>query len=291
MNIFIFWIGDIAKIENNVNKLKQLGFNVIVGPSSTEIEELKNKYVFFKNSFEQKIWSFCSDIWRLEMLANNKGMYIDTSVLIGDNFADFYNEALKYPTYLVRENYALVASCIMSSSMEKNKFFSDILDIFKTFTNPNVRTYHVITFMITKYLLNNTTFELGWEPYENESFFVDTLPKIRDENTIKKLGMGSWRKRGYNVSNVIHDGWTKYDNFWKSKTPHKDRLFEISKYENNEYTAPWLSGIRLAYDSSKLSSERKELRKMYKQIKYRIPFSRLLLWSKLYIFFTQFKIS
>lgn len=280
-NIFMFWVGDKDKIKPLVDKLEKMNFNVVVGPTKEDSNYLMS-FDFYKNSHEQKIWSFCSDVWRVWKLSTNIGLYIDTSVMVGDDFPSFFDITMKYKSYFVRENYALIASAILGSSIENNEIYEDLLNIYETFNNVDVRQYHIAPHIITKYLIEKYNLNFGWNIYENNNIFVDDFMSIRNQSTIKKLGGSSWLG-----GSQKSDPFQSHEENWQNRKINKIRFWEMQRYLNYSYEEPWIIGIRTAYDKSANKQERVRLQRIYKTIQGHVPLKQKLIWSKMFVFFNK----
>lgn len=284
-NIFIFWIGDNSKIKNLVDDLKSKDFNVIVGPSSEEHEYLYKKYAYYKRSYDLKIWSFCSDIWRFYILSSNNGLYIDTTVGIGENFINFFNRASEKDYYFVKERKSVIASAIIGSFGDGN-IFKEALEIMENFNQYDPKYYFVAPFVLTKLLKEKFSYPDNWDKFANETIFIDTLPSIRNKSEIIKYGAGSWMigKKNFDDNFDKNDMWSNVEKDWN------DRNFYTGARQRYEHSmqdiySPDLIQVRKSYEAGIITKE--EAIKLVNKINYKIKISERLIWSVLYKMFAR----
>lgn len=265
--IFIFWIGSDSELKRIIEGISiKSKAKIVVGPSKTEHEYLMNNFEYYRKSFEQKIYAFCSDVWRCYKLANENGLYVDTSVEIGENIDSVFDD-WQGKNVLVKEDNFKVATCMIFSDSEHKDIFLSALKIYKKFNNNYPRT-----FPISPYVL---TFVSKGKNYELKPISV-----IRDKQRIFKVGSASWSV-GYNASKY----WAKME---------KRQLKKSSKYsyygkfysEISDFECLFIPGIRQEYDVAATKKELMELKKMYKISSAKPRVRDLLIWSKFYRFFT-----
>lgn len=292
--VFVFWIGDRAKIATTVEKIASQGFEVHVGPTSSEHEYLYKNFPFYRISFDQKIWSYCSDVWRLYMLSKYVGMYTDTSVHIGENFSNFYDDMIKKDTVIFRERKSLLASCVMFSGIKNNNFYNEILNIYKSELSSDVsaHVYELITWIISAFIFKEVGDFSGFDEvvmdFKNIKLHIAPITKILNENTLKKIGSFSW-KSGLSDEEkrmMADDYWNKIKNNWYQRKDEEIDTRTIELLQQYGYLSPQPKRIRDLYDSSKTSDELKKYKNLYKAVPYHKKMGELLLWSKLYRFFT-----
>lgn len=280
-NVFIYWVGDESKIAPMTDKLRSQGFNVVLGPSREENEYLMENFLYYKYSYEDRIWSFCSDVWRIYVLTKNTGIYIDATAMVGDNFAELYDEVMKHKTFFIRENLALIGSCLIGNSIPNNKIMIDMLEIMKDFKYRYTITHHILPFIITKYLIENYKATLSWDKFICDDVAIYELLFVRNENTYKKLGSASWS----GVKHEAVDTWAPGEQNWHNRVVAKRIHNTIKDYLKMGYSEPWIWGVRRQYDKSTSKAERKELTRIYKNSTCRVRFDQRLIWSKLHSIF------
>lgn len=290
--VFIFWVGDICKIQNLVNKIKSMGFEVEVGPTTFDNNYLMTKYPHYKKSYDDKVWAFCSDVWRLFKLSTNKGVYIDTSVEVGEGFVDFYETHIQNDVTLFKEAPNLVATCVMFSGKKDNSFFGSILKVYEEKVNYDINLYPISPSVMTAFIKINCGKVFGKEKqsfiYKNTNISINTLLEIRDKKTIFKTGSGSWgiNERFNGFKHVSSDLWAGAESNWNANLISKsaERVNEIIAENGYMSILPWK--IKDMYESNISSEKRKEIEEAYSQIKYKIKLSERLIWSKFFVFFT-----
>lgn len=288
-NVFIFWIGNHSKIEGLKSELEEKKFNIIIGPSTEEHKYLYNNYPYYRKSFDEKIWSFCSDIWRIYVLSKYKGVYIDTSVKIGKNFEKFYNDNITYKASFFKQGCDSIASSVMFSGEENNQIFQEILNIFEEEIDYTPRAYNIIPYLLTVKLfekgLKRRSFD---EEIINENIKINSLLRIRNNDELMKIGSHSWRKK--NEGKIVEpnkDLWMRREMLWRRGK--RDRFDERCNDNILKYGWFVLSawGIREIYDFPNNKEERRMAVDLHRKISYRKKIDELLLWSRLYVFFKK----
>lgn len=292
--IFIFWIGKIDSISILLEKLDKQGFEVEVGPSQQDHIFLMKNFEYYRISYENKIWSFCSDVWRAYKLSKEKGMYIDTSVEIGDSFLQMYEKCMEADTTLIKENDISFATCVLASSIENNNLFESFLNIFNLPINGDlIRLYEVAPVLFTSFLWksgieNNGFFEETFYEFNQKIWAIELL-EIRNKNTIIKKGAGTWMKsiehRDINMNN-LPDTWNGAEEKWLLKKKNKSMKRSVDLINKYGYWVSMPQRIRDAYDASIDREERAKLSDVFKKIPFRTKISEKLLWSRLFVFFT-----
>lgn len=226
-NIFIFWIGDISKIKDVIDPLKKQGFKINLGPTDKENKYLSKNFKYYKDSLEQKKYSFCSDVWRAYVMSSNEGMYIDATVKIGDDFHKLYEEVSKYDVWLPRVNWNDIAWNVIYSS-GKNSYFDKVLEEFKKY-NSDI----AYEFFIGPWIADYVSYKMGhfvkkrFETYTVDGVTYDSIHKITDYNTIYKIGSGSWYLKAQSTDWDPKSYWEEARNKWG----HKKTNRLISRFE------------------------------------------------------------
>lgn len=279
-NLFVFWLGD--KKGFDIKRYESKHFNVIVGPSQSEHDYLYEKYSYYRDGFNNKKFSFCSDIWRLYILEKNRGLYVDASVLIGKKVEDFLNEITKYDVVAFRGNFKMIESGVLWSGKSNNKFYGEILKMYEK----NIPIYSFIMPVFLSKSFYENGFTPGWERQINGSMKLDTLFEIRNKNSIWKTCVGSWSNKGvkgnYFEQADNFDCWAHKENIYRSKIKDWYWNVKVERALSGGIIDVWM--IRKFYDGNVMN--RKFLSKEYKKLNYKIKFNERLIWSKLYVFFT-----
>lgn len=296
--IFVFWIGDLNRIQPLIDKLINLNFDVEVGPTADEHDFLRKKYKYYDLAHHQKIWAFCSDVWRLHKLANNVGMYIDVSCDVGDDLPKFYDQMIKADVTLFKETPNLVATAVMFSGISNNDFYSSLLKKYSINLKNNfdARLLPIGPFVLSGHVSKECGLVDGFESqrmyFEDKEINIFELLKIRNKKTINKTGFGSWWSNSDGVydSNVVraNSHWDEMERNWIERKYHNKKYnhYQIQVLSGTNEIPVWIGSLRNSYDNSKSKNELQELRKIYKTIPYKKRFRDLLFWSKLYRFFS-----
>lgn len=281
-NIFLFWLGSTEndQLSEQKKKLTDLGFNVIVGPSTDDHQYLIENSAFYRNSFNNKIWSYCSDVWRVFILSKNIGMYMDVNTQIGKKFNEFYEAAISNNTYLIRNNYAFIDGPVLASGVEENEFFKNCIDIYFNQPDRHIRTVYyagdIISYVARKNGIGNS-----WDIINKNNIYVDKILNIRNKETIYKVSTNSWKSG----SEANHDGMQDVIDKWNRGFISKTCIFNakiIDKYGINAINSGML---RYAFKHSSNKSEKMELLSLYKNKGYRVPMNRWLLWDRIWCIF------
>lgn len=285
--VYLFWIGDHDLIKGLVDKLETMDLSVEIGPSVDDHNFLYNNYPYYKKSYDQKIWSFCSDVWRLHKLSKNEGIYIDTSVEIGKDFMKLVNDCGKYDTVLFKETSSSIASSILFSNKQNNPFFREVLDLYKKDVPAFLYICPILPNVLSVKIKNDSEFYGFNDTIIGKKIAIFGLDKIRDKRTIKKLGSGSWRV----------DAKEKADTFWDDAEAAWNKCIDFAKFkrnyhkymlENSNPIQPIPQLIKHYYEISCSKDDLRIMEQEYKKIKstQKVKIADLLIWSKFNRFFT-----
>lgn len=237
-NIYIFNIGNVSEqLSKNIALLKKMNYNVIIGPSQEENDYLINNYPYYKVSLDEKLWAFASDVWRCYILANNKGLYIDTSLIVGNNFDSFFNKVSQYDAWIPKTSDLYTNVPVLYSN--KSKIFEMMLDFYKTFDqSKSIRDFPFAPRILTILCINNKLITKGvWEEhivnFNNEKICFGTVLDIRDKSTVFKYGSGSWFKKRLFSKYGAKRGWDRFERLYKKRSykyMKQPRWLEIQKY-------------------------------------------------------------
>lgn len=287
--IFIFWVGEKSGIEKLIIKLKNMKFDVQIGPSNDEHKFLYKNYSYYRVAYDNKIWSFCSDVWRVYKLSNEKGLYIDTSVEIGKDFIKFYDRHISKEVTVFKETSSSIASSILFSGVLNNNFYKKLLDNFDPKITFDLRLCPLLPDIISALLCKKINF-YGFSEVRLGEIDILSLMRIRNKEEIFKVGTASWTEKNKVVSMsklVDNNFWYRSEQAWLNNKPYDFYKRKLHTYmnEDKQYINPTPFKIRIQYDKSSTYEERKALTEQYKKINYRTRFFDKLIWSKLFVFF------
>lgn len=290
-NVFVFFIGEKSKISKLISSLPSSEFNIVLGPSTEDHEYLYANYAYYRKSYDEKIWSFCSDVWRFYMLSKNVGIYIDTSVKVGKNFMDFYDRNIINNVTLFKETSSSIATSVMFSGVKNNIFFKNMLNLYSEDINFSPRLVPIAPKILSA-TLRKTCEYYGFDQISIEKIKILSLLEIRNENEVIKIGSSSWTNNNTVDMNILEDNnfWKASEVAWASGKDHEKFVRREHIYINlsERQLNPTPQIIRENYEKSKSKYERKYLSKLYKEVtNYRIRLFDRLIWSKIYVFFTK----
>ncbi|MGL4950227.1 MAG: hypothetical protein ACRC4M_00070 [Mycoplasma sp.] len=166
LNLFIFWLGDddIKKnIINNLNPLlKKYGeITLHVGPSKEEHKFLYDNYKFYKESYDKKIYAFCSDVWRLYKLTENDySFYIDATANINvEKFGSFLNLAKQFEMITLYESKIFFENGIIFSKYKSNPILIRCLQKYK---KANINSIVSGPYLLSKEIYKQFGYNLGY---------------------------------------------------------------------------------------------------------------------------------
>lgn len=279
IKLFVFWLGD--KSHFSSSKYDEKIFDVIVGPSQEDHEILMKKYPYYKHGFENKRYSFCSDVWRLYVLSANVGLYIDASVILGPEVASFIKDIKDKDVVAFRGNFKYVESGVLWSGVKNNQFYNDVLKRYES--DLNISSFVMPVFLSVAFWKQG--FAYGWNAEEKNQKLLLPLTKIRDRKTIWKTSIGSWgkSKQNFNYSKTVEttDWWKPWEEKFSNQIIDEDWSVRVERALAGATID--ITMIRMFYD---LGFPRKQLNNDYKKIDYKIKIRERLIWSKLFVFFT-----
>ena len=201
MNIYIYWIGDEKvkeKIRNNFSLLSKTNktIKINIGPTSDEHEFLIKNYKFYSVMYENKKYSFCSDLYRVWKLSENSGLYIDANTLI--DYKRFHEilELVKNArrkqdkaSIFIKENGHIIWNGFIYSNNQD--FFKKILNFYKTF--PSVSSKLTGPLILSMIVYREFGSKLN---VDENNFYLDArnIDPFSDKSIIKYNGFGSWGK-------------------------------------------------------------------------------------------------
>lgn len=293
-NIYIFWIGDKGKIQHIVEKFESLDFSVHVGPTNDEHDILYNNYPYYRMAYNQQVWAFCSDVWRLYILSKNAGMYVDTSVDIGVNFKDFYCKYMHNDVTLFREKDVMLANSIMFSGRKNNEFFKGILEKYEEIIDENLdaSVYEISPWILSAYVIKEFQNFKGFDDLiisKNKcEIHIEGFDKIRDRETIVKRGSLSWNTRYSQAKGgqVVKQYFEKAEQQYLAKKSWGNYKRKYWILIHVDYLAMFPRYIRNKYDKATTKEELERYKNAYLNLGYKTKISEKLFWSKLYRFFT-----
>lgn len=284
--IFVFWIGDQTKLSNFA-KRSDVEWNI--GPTSADHSFLMSVSPYYRLSFELGKYSFCSDVWRFWKLSENKGLYIDVSVNLGPNFTDFIDEISQYDVAVFRGNTHIIETSVLWSGKENNKFFKGLFDIYCDVSAKPWNMYFA-PIILSSYIQNEWfTFSKDFEENINNGVAILSLLKIRDNNTIKKIGACSWGNVPVDFDYfeaMKSDHWSKWEETYKNKIVSIENVAAFNNVTKFGYFEPDINMVRRLYDTvdrKYLSHISKDAKKMMTKVE----FKNKLIWSKIFRFFKK----
>lgn len=283
IKLFVFWLGDDSQFD--AKRFDRSGFEIILGPSKEEHEYLLNKSSYYSKSFAAKKFSFCSDVWRLYKLSIDAGLYVDASVIIGEELINFINdELIGFDVCAFRGNYKWVESSVLWSGKKNNAFFKNILYKYYFEKDLEVSSFIMPTLLSVEFFKSG--FSFGWTKQVVGNNKLMTLNEIRNDKTIWKTGIGSWssQKSSNYLENIKYDLWAVWQKRFNEKV--EDMYHSIKVERAMEGSLIDVSLVRDLYDRREVSH--KDLIRQYRKIDYKIKFSERIIWSKLYCFFNSF---
>lgn len=282
--IFIFWVGEKEKLEHLFRKEISEKVEFIVGPTESDHQYLMSVSPYYKKSFEIKKFSFCSDVWRVWKLSKEKGIYIDVSVIIGENFLDFVSSLEKYDVALFRGNTHVIETAVMWSGKENNNFYKGMFDIWCD-NRALPWNMHFAPSILSVYLYKNYfEFSFDFSENTNNTIAILSLMKIRDKKTIMKMGGDSWssKKKNYDYTEqMMSDPWESWEKMYANKIEAKKRTDEFYRVKEFGFYEPDLVMVRGLYDTVEKKYLR-EIAKAAKAIHTKSSVFKSLIWSKIY---------
>ena len=108
-----------------------------------------SSHPFVKKAYEAKKWAYVSDYIRMYAIYNYGGIYLDTDVLVLENFDKFLNN--KVFVGFERENYPFTA---VFGAEKKNKFIKKLLDYYDNLDAYNFDFENNNTISVSNILIN-----------------------------------------------------------------------------------------------------------------------------------------
>lgn len=221
-----------SKCIKSFNKLE--GVKIIEwNESNCNINE--NKYIY--DAYNQKLWAFVSDYFRLKALYEYGGIYFDTDVEIRKPFPDDFFKADLVLGYM----YECVISTAIIMAKPKCPYIKGLLDLYEHMNLrkdlPNNAIFNDFTFKnYPNFRLNGKfrEFEPNYFIYPRYYFEVPTYGK--DGGYSVHHFMGSWHHKNGKVKKVIRrlfkwsrfhfrplDWW--YQNYFRNKLLKRSRYY------------------------------------------------------------------
>lgn len=247
IHFYSFWLGDETKkreIESYHSKLEKLNKNIKFhfGPSLEEHDFLMKEFKFYKNSYNKKNYSFCSDVWRIYKIlkiyqdSNNqdtKHVYVDSKTLFNEEkLNEFINVLETNKNVLIKEKPWQFWSGFFSISNEDKKFLFNSLNFYYKF--PFLSNIFIAPHLISIYFYKSFDKE-----YIKNNFFILDARNIDpcQKGYLFYNGYASWTRKNKKkpINNInhsckyFHDQAIKFENdYWKHKP-----LKLISFFRNN----------------------------------------------------------
>lgn len=131
-----------------------------------------SSHPFVKKAYEAKKWAYVSDYIRMYAIYNYGGIYLDTDVLVLENFDKFLNN--KVFVGFERENYPFTA---VFGAEKKNKFIKKLLDYYDNLDAYNFDFENNNTISVSNILIN----EYGCSKENKEQLLKDVIKVYKDD--------------------------------------------------------------------------------------------------------------
>ena len=131
-----------------------------------------SSHPFVKKAYEAKKWAYVSDYIRMYAIYNYGGIYLDTDVLVLENFDKFLNN--KVFVGFERENYPFTA---VFGAEKKNKFIKKLLDYYDNLEAYNFDFENNNTISVSNILIN----EYGCSKENKEQLLKDGIKVYKDD--------------------------------------------------------------------------------------------------------------
>ena len=131
-----------------------------------------SSHPFVKKAYEAKKWAYVSDYIRMYAIYNYGGIYLDTDVLVLENFDKFLNN--KVFVGFERENYPFTA---VFGAEKKNKFIKKLLDYYDNLDAYNFDFENNNTISVSNILIN----EYGCSKENKEQLLKDGIIVYKDD--------------------------------------------------------------------------------------------------------------
>lgn len=131
-----------------------------------------SSHPFVKKAYEAKKWAYVSDYIRMYAIYNYGGIYLDTDVLVLENFDKFLNN--KVFVGFERENYPFTA---VFGAEKKNKFIKKLLDYYDNLDAYNFDFENNNTISVSNILIN----EYNCSKENKEQLLKDGIKVYKDD--------------------------------------------------------------------------------------------------------------
>lgn len=131
-----------------------------------------SSHPFVKKAYEAKKWAYVSDYIRMYAIYNYGGIYLDTDVLVLENFDKFLNN--KVFVGFERENYPFTA---VFGAEKKNKFIKKLLDYYDNLDAYNFDFENNNTISVSNILIN----EYDCSKENKEQLLKDGIKVYKDD--------------------------------------------------------------------------------------------------------------
>ena len=275
MNIYMFWIGDKKKMQPLIDQINKTKHKLILGPTISEDKLLCKEYKYYRDSKIDKIYSFMSDVWRLKKLSENPGLYLDTSLSIGDDLNTFINKYSKYDASFFKENSNALTPSVMMN-VKSNQLFKNILNIYKSYQYDQPRLFPILPLLMTNCLQNNFTNDYKDNIHNN--IIYGSILNIRKKNEIFKYGSGSWNGSTIDDAKKYWAGQEKAFENENGRASYMNREFNKIQLKNISFDI-W--SLRALYKNSS-KKEKIELKRIYINRNFKINIVDRLIWTRLF---------
>ena len=282
IDIYIYWMGGKKPpidIDYENRRFKNLNF--ILGPSEAEHEFLMESVWYYRKSFEEGTFAFCSDVWRVYVLSKANGVYIDASTTIGRGFEEWIKKLYSYKYVFIKEAADYLTNAFFLGN--DHVFFEEMFKMYASLEYGSVSTKALFEGPTLLTLKFNEYFQLEIKDFKEQKNGKDILLlnylDFLNENVVYNYGGGSWANGGRETANGFRKNNAR---LWTSEKKQEKYLsgkrFETGKELMNPFDV-WR--LRTVYDNSSDKRELQIIDSLYRKIEH-VTFFEKMFWSKLY---------
>ncbi len=195
--IYSFWLGDqnkkkeLEKYYYEVNKII-FPWKVILGPTEEEHSYLMNNSSFYRKSYNNGIYSFCSDVYRSYIIHKNGGLYVDSGCKYNfDKIVDFLSTIEKYDFVFVLERPLYLWSGFFYSKKRNDSLVLEFYNHLNKLSKKKFKHIEIMTIIMSHYVFK----KFGYNLEDNANILVMKSPEFDWDNIDNVFYMnptGSW---------------------------------------------------------------------------------------------------
>lgn len=211
MNVFIYWVGPNHFISEKERMYKDMGLNVEIGPSKEDHIYLYEKYKYYRDSYDLKIYSFCSDVWRYWKMQGRKGLYIDAGFTPLPQLKNLLMEWDKADSPIFpRVAYNKVMTGIFWNNGSSLPVFDYILNFISKYNFDSPREFELVPHIFDFYMNQNNIFNKNKSNEISIDGMIFTTPQSGCSPYSLQGSMQSWKeKKSSNPNDWIWNLWYK----------------------------------------------------------------------------------